>query len=282
MKKLLLVAAIIGFVLPFTSHASFDTNLKYGMSNTDVSQLQDLLTSEGCLSVPSTGYFGVLTLKGVQCFQTKYNISPVSGYFGVLSRTQANSLVENITASSNQDEQQETGTVTSIVTCSNGAKFNTQTGKPCQTTTTDLSSQIIQLQNQVSNLQNSIPTTTPVIVNSPAPVVAPTISLGDQQCLVDTGNPAFHTNRMFAFIPITISGHYAQGELHLVTSGVTDTKFSAMNQMGFAGIGFYGANTADEIGAFPYWIKLTDGGNNIIAQDSGSVTFANCATSTNN
>lgn len=105
------LAVIAGLLMlsPVVASASFDTSLKYGARGQAVIELQDLLASEDCLSVNSTGYFGLLTLKAVKCFQTKYNL-PSTGFFGVMSRTKANEIVATITAPSNAAAQAETTT----------------------------------------------------------------------------------------------------------------------------------------------------------------------------
>lgn len=154
MKKLLL---IVLFLIPSVSLASFDVNLKYGASGADVSQLQELLSSEGCLTVTPTGYFGLLTLAGVQCFQTKYSISPVSGYFGVLSRTQANSIVANAIVNSDQAEVVETGNT--ATPCIPGQLFNIVTGASCSEAaqaTSDIKNKVEDLQNTIDSLNQKI------------------------------------------------------------------------------------------------------------------------------
>lgn len=111
MKKAIFYAVFGLLLLPSVSYAAFDTNLKYGSTGVKVTELQDLLVTESCLNVQPTGYFGLLTLAGVKCFQAKYSIVPVSGYFGILSRTQANVILDVAVASSTVAEQEETGTV---------------------------------------------------------------------------------------------------------------------------------------------------------------------------
>lgn len=173
------------FLLPSISFADFQSNLKYGMTGTNVTQLQDLLSSEGCLSVPSTGYFGLLTLSGVKCFQTKYAIFPVSGYFGILSRTKANTIIADDTTASTQDELTETGSVAPIVPCSNGEKFNMQTGQLCDQSNTQAVTALTQQVQNLTNIIKSIPTTTPAVVqpteSSPTPL-AHVVSLGERTC----------------------------------------------------------------------------------------------------
>ena len=72
----------------------FDKDLYFGLRNTDVVELQDALKFDGCFptDVPSTGYFGSITLDSVKLFQRKYQIKPVLGYVGPLTREKLNQL----------------------------------------------------------------------------------------------------------------------------------------------------------------------------------------------
>lgn len=63
----------------------FNTNLKKGMRNADVTALQTKLGV-----TPATGYFGNLTLAAVKAYQTANGISPVSGFVGPLTRASLN------------------------------------------------------------------------------------------------------------------------------------------------------------------------------------------------
>lgn len=80
--------------LPNRPKFQFNQNLYFGLKGTDVVELQDALKWEGCFptDVPSTGYFGDITLEAVKMFQRKYQIKPVLGYFGPKSRAKMNSL----------------------------------------------------------------------------------------------------------------------------------------------------------------------------------------------
>ena len=68
----------------------FPSDLRLGMTNNSVTELQKRLTSEGLYSGPITGYFGPLTLASIKNYQTKYGISPSSGFVGPLTRTKLN------------------------------------------------------------------------------------------------------------------------------------------------------------------------------------------------
>lgn len=98
-------------LLPSVSSAAvFDKNLYYGIQKSaDVSALQEFLTENGNYSGPITGNFFSLTLAAVKRFQTANNIKPVSGYFGILSRGVANSLLDL------QAPIEETGTTTASI-----------------------------------------------------------------------------------------------------------------------------------------------------------------------
>jgi len=95
MKKYLSVAVVIAFAaLVSTAYASFSfqNNLSYGMTgNSDVIQLQTLLTSQGLYSSPVTGNFFSLTKAAVEAFQSAHSISP-TGYVGQLTRLALNGL----------------------------------------------------------------------------------------------------------------------------------------------------------------------------------------------
>lgn len=73
-------------VTPATSLPLFTRNLTIGSTGADVTELQTLLVQQGYLSVAPTGYFGVLTKKAVQAFQTANQVSPASGFVGPLTR----------------------------------------------------------------------------------------------------------------------------------------------------------------------------------------------------
>lgn len=111
MKKgisaLCVIVGVLGFGLT-TFASGFDTSLKYGDSGSSVTELQEFLVSQN-INVPVTGNFYSLTLQGVKTFQTNNGISPVSGYFGSLSRAKANDLLD--LADSDKDEVGETGLV---------------------------------------------------------------------------------------------------------------------------------------------------------------------------
>lgn len=90
MIKLLAVTVMGVLLVPSAAFASFDVDLRYGSSGAEVLELQEFLTAEGVYTGPITGNFFSLTLAGVKAFQARENITPVSGFFGPLTRGSAN------------------------------------------------------------------------------------------------------------------------------------------------------------------------------------------------
>jgi hypothetical protein len=76
---------------------TFTKSLKQGMTDPEVMSLQKFLNSDGCPTALSgvgssgyeTSYFGAKTKAAVMCFQAKQGVSPVSGYWGPLTRAAA-------------------------------------------------------------------------------------------------------------------------------------------------------------------------------------------------
>lgn len=79
---------------PIQAHHEFTFDLQYGDENADVTALQVFLQHQGLFpkDIPCTGKFFGVTLDAVKKFQTKHNITPVSGYVGIKTRTVLNSL----------------------------------------------------------------------------------------------------------------------------------------------------------------------------------------------
>lgn len=72
-----------------TKGVIFGRDLKVGMSGNDVKALQEKLQTLGYYTYAEiTGYFGEVTKKSVMAYQQAMNITPVSGYFGRLTRSQ--------------------------------------------------------------------------------------------------------------------------------------------------------------------------------------------------
>ncbi|WP_054636535.1 NlpC/P60 family protein [Thalassobacillus sp. C254] len=84
MKKFVISAALAGglFLAPTAADAAFgDNTLRAGMSNGEVSQLQETLKEEGHFNHSVTGYFGPITRQAVIDFQREQNIQ-VDGIVG--------------------------------------------------------------------------------------------------------------------------------------------------------------------------------------------------------
>lgn len=70
---------------------------KYGMRNSDVSELQQDLKDLGFLSIKPTGYFGDITQNAVEKFQNRYNLKS-DGIAGNQTISKINSLFRRTTA----------------------------------------------------------------------------------------------------------------------------------------------------------------------------------------
>ncbi len=70
----------------------FNQDLRYGMRNQDVYELQERLRSEGHFTYPtSTGFFGPFTFAAVKAYQTANpDIGYVTGFVGPLTRAVLN------------------------------------------------------------------------------------------------------------------------------------------------------------------------------------------------
>lgn len=107
MKKILLALALSFLLTSSVSAAEFNTNLKYGSKGNDVTRLQEFLTEQGLYNGPITGNFFSLTLKAVKAFQARESITPVSGFFGSLTRAKVNEILDNQLTESNVAEVAE-------------------------------------------------------------------------------------------------------------------------------------------------------------------------------
>lgn len=135
MKKALFSLVLSAILFPSISFARFDVSLKYGSTGPAVSDLQDFLQDQVNYTGKIDGKFGLGTQKAVIAFQSVNDLQP-DGYFGMASRTKANSILSDLTAASDAAEQQETGTITPVSTvkgCTLGAKYSVATGQPCNT-----------------------------------------------------------------------------------------------------------------------------------------------------
>lgn len=104
--KYITIGALVLLFGAQTTFASIDQNLKYGQKHSSVIELQEFLIDKGFLNTQSTGFFGLLTLKAVQKYQTSVSV-PSTGYVGVMTREQINKELSTLLTSSTQAEAQE-------------------------------------------------------------------------------------------------------------------------------------------------------------------------------
>ena len=113
----LAVFIISGVSLAHAQSDIFTQNLYYGLrNNSQVSQLQEFLTSQNLYSGPTTGNFYFLTLGAVKAFQAQQGISPAAGYFGPMTMAAANKIADAEVGASNAQAINETGTSTPSLT----------------------------------------------------------------------------------------------------------------------------------------------------------------------
>ena len=93
MKKIGLLAVLFLFLPSLALAATFNHNLSYGVSGTDVSSLQQFLTDEGLYSGSITATFGPQTMSALVAFQKHEGITPATGYFGPATRADANAIL---------------------------------------------------------------------------------------------------------------------------------------------------------------------------------------------
>ncbi len=80
--------------------SQFNINLAWGVKNpSEITKLQVFLTEQGVYSGPITGNFLSQTYQAVRKFQTIQNVSPITGYFGPLTRAKANQIIAMSTGS---------------------------------------------------------------------------------------------------------------------------------------------------------------------------------------
>ena len=226
MKKILLPVFVFSFLVPVFAFASFDTSLKYGSRGEAVIELQDFLQDQGVYSAKVDGRFGLGTRKAVIAFQLANGLQG-DGYFGLGSRTKANSILALELKPSADAEQAETGTTTIVSTvtgCTLTSTYSATTGQPCSSTTqpsnpnlpvgctstfgfsittgqscNGIATTVQQLQQTVQqqtqalqqiqqNTQQIAQNTTPVISPLPVPVVSPPVDNSSASVVLD---PAF-------------------------------------------------------------------------------------------
>jgi hypothetical protein len=111
--SIITVLVLSGISLAHAQSDVFTQNLYYGLqNNSQVTQLQEFLTSQGLYSGPITGNFYFLTLGAVKAFQTQQGIIPAAGYFGPITMAAANKIADAEVGASNSQAILETGTST--------------------------------------------------------------------------------------------------------------------------------------------------------------------------
>lgn len=167
MKKTLYLLAILAFLAPTLTFASFDASLKYGSRGDAVSELQDFLQDQNDYSGKVDGSFGLGTLKAVKAFQAANNLD-VDGYFGKASHGVAQTLLAADLKASDDAEQAETGTVSAPVV------------QPQPVTDTGTQSAISALSQQVQTLtqvtQQIVSNATPIGPQPPSVTQQPIIN----------------------------------------------------------------------------------------------------------
>ena len=86
MKKIIVLFSLFLLFPAVSFAATANRNLSYGMTGTDVAQLQQFLADENLYSGPITAFFGHLTQAALIAFQQQEGITPASGYFGPITR----------------------------------------------------------------------------------------------------------------------------------------------------------------------------------------------------
>jgi len=123
MKKILLFVFALSIILPTLAFASFDTSLKYGSSGSAVTKLQNFLQTQGLYSGKIDGSFGPGTVNAVKAFQSANGLQ-ADGYFGLASRTKANSVLAT-----------NTNAPSTVAGCTSTVGYSPTTGVSCSGTT---------------------------------------------------------------------------------------------------------------------------------------------------
>ena len=118
-KIIAFVAAVaLSGALALSASAAFvfNTNLGFGMRNTDVTALQLRLNAETGSTLPGTTYYGSLTRAAVIAYQKAKGITPAVGFTGPITRAALNG---------------STGTTFAPGDCQSASGFDSLSGKAC-------------------------------------------------------------------------------------------------------------------------------------------------------
>lgn len=170
MKKFFIAALFVVAGVAFSGVVAkadtFNNNLYYGIrGSTDVSQLQEFLTTQGLYSGPISGNFFSLTLAAVEQFQAEQGITPVAGYFGPVTRAKANAIIDQQIQASNSQALLETSSTPTI------AAPTSSSDNSLQAELNALMQELALLEGQAQTQQA---TTTPI--TSQSTVASPTIA----------------------------------------------------------------------------------------------------------
>lgn len=95
-KLLLITSVFFIFHSNLFAITGFNNDLYYGMKNNpEVKNLQQFLKDQGLYNYRITGNYYDLTYYSVIEFQKKHGVTPASGYFGVITRTVANEILNS-------------------------------------------------------------------------------------------------------------------------------------------------------------------------------------------
>jgi peptidoglycan hydrolase-like protein with peptidoglycan-binding domain len=177
LQKYFAIVALIILIIPISSFASFDTNLKLGSRGAAVTDLQNFLISQNYLTGSADGVFGPNTRQAVMTFQTSQRLTP-DGSWGPLSRKDATSVVL-LNKLSSIAQQAASNSSTTLSGCTSTTGFSITTGQKCDgstvspvittptnstaqlNTSTDIqqqtqSNQLSQCESQIPQLQNQL------------------------------------------------------------------------------------------------------------------------------
>jgi peptidoglycan hydrolase-like protein with peptidoglycan-binding domain len=203
------------FLVPLTSYASFDTNLKYGSKGEQVKELQQFLTDLGFYTAGLTGNFYSLTLVGVKKFQASHNL-PTTGYFGAMSRGVANQILVKRSTQTEIPQIQESQVATNTPTVSE-----------------DLTKKVEELTKKVDEqktvLESIVQNTQPKIASVPTPPIPQTFALAS---IYQTGQNFPEGGDRFPTVKVTSNKPFAVEKVELYTNDQFEVVFFSVGDGG--------------------------------------------------